>query len=72
MKIRIKRLIMGLALGLVFIGGGFVNANAQCLTCQPQMTVPIQPPVQSTCQGAYHYGPATPVPFGSVGGASGG
>lgn len=62
MKIRIKRLIMGLALAFMFVGGGFVIANA----------LPIQPVVQTTCQGAYHFGPATPAPFGSVGGASGG
>lgn len=60
MTIRIKRLIMGLALALLFVGGAFMNANAQ-----PQ----FRGPAQASCQGAYHFGPATPTPFGgSTGG----
>ncbi len=80
MKIRMhKRLILGLAMALVFVGGAFTNASAQCLSCQPRAYQPqcfgncvaIQPPAQATCQGAYSFGPTTPTPFGTTGGAGG-
>ena len=64
MKIRIKkRLMIGLALVFVFVGGAFINASAECVGCRL--------PAQATCQGAYQFGPTTPTPFG-VGGAAGG
>ena len=58
----IKTLIIGSALALLFVCGAFVNANAQFRAGVPQ----------TTCQGSYSYGPTTPAPFGSVGGAGGG
>ena len=67
-----KRLIIGSALALVFVGGAFVNANAQFRPqCQGNCAT-VRPPVQATCQGSYSFGPSTPVPFGTVGGAGGG
>lgn len=78
-----KKLVLGLALGLVLISGAFIsNANAQCATCLPHISLStcsggncaagVHPPLNASCQGAFNYGPATPVPMGSVGGASGG
>ncbi|MDR3566709.1 MAG: hypothetical protein P4L43_01640 [Syntrophobacteraceae bacterium] len=75
MKIRmIKRLVIGSALALVFVGGAFINASAQSRygahPCLGNCAV-VQPPAQASCQGAYNYGPTTPTPFGT-GGAAGG
>ena len=82
MKMRMnKKLVMGLALAMVLVSGAFVNANAQCATCLPRISLGSclgncqavqRPPLNSTCQGAFNYGPATPIPMGTVGGASGG
>ena len=65
-----KKLVMGLALALVFVSSAFASAGAQCTSCMPQAVQ--RPPLASTCQGAFNYGPTTPVPMGSVGGAGGG
>jgi hypothetical protein len=76
-----KKLVVGLALALVLVSGAFVNANAQCATCLPNISLSTcmgncnavaRPPLNASCQGAFHYGPTAPVPMGSVGGASGG
>jgi hypothetical protein len=82
MKMRMnKKLIMGLALAMVLVSGAFINANAQCATCLPSISLStctncsaavVRPPLNASCQGAFHYGPVTPVPMGTVGGASGG
>ncbi len=81
-KIRMnKKLIMGLALALVLASGAFTGAFAQCASCLPQVSVStctgncaaaVRPPLNATCQGAFNFGPTTPVPMGSVGGAGGG
>lgn len=72
-----KKLVMGLALALVLVSGAFANANAQCSTCLPRISFQTctncvkPPPLASTCQGAFNYGPTTPVPMGTSGGAGG-
>ncbi len=75
-----KKLVVGLALALVLVSGAFVNANAQCASCLPNLgfsscmncNAVARPPLNASCQGAFNYGPTAPVPMGSVGGASGG
>ncbi|MDR3568570.1 MAG: hypothetical protein P4L43_11140 [Syntrophobacteraceae bacterium] len=81
MKMRMnKKLVMGMALAMVLVSGAFVNANAQCASCMPRISFESctncqavqRPPLASTCQGAFNYGPTTPVPMGTAGGAAGG
>jgi hypothetical protein len=74
MKLRMnKKLIMGLALAMVLVSGAFINASAECATCFPRInTAVVRPPLNASCQGAFHYGPETPIPMGSIGGAAGG
>lgn len=69
-----KKLVLGIALALVLVSGAFINANAECSTCMPHFTLStaVHPPLNATCQGAFNYGPAAPVPMGGVGGAAGG
>lgn len=74
-----KKLVFALALALVFVGSSFGlvgTANAACLSgCFPHISLPacwgncsaVTPPLQSTCQGAYSFGPTTPNPMGAVG-----
>jgi hypothetical protein len=72
-----KKLVLGLALALVLVSGAFINANAQCL-CLPHISCPgtcqpaVQAPLNATCQGAFSYGPAAPIPMGTMGGAAAG
>ncbi|MDR3555746.1 MAG: hypothetical protein P4L55_13390 [Syntrophobacteraceae bacterium] len=68
-----KKLIMGLAVAMVLVSGAFINAGAQCATCFPRISAAVaRPPLNASCQGAFHYGPETPIPMGTVGGAAGG
>ncbi len=80
MKMR-KKLVVGLALAMVLVSGAFASANAQCLSCLPRINLSsctgncsaaVVPPLNSSCQGAFHYGPTAPIPMGTIGGASGG
>lgn len=81
MKTRMNiKLLIGLALALVLVSGAFIHANAVGISTQPQARASacvgncaaIQPPAQAACQDPYRFGPITPMPFGSVGGAGGG
>jgi len=66
-----KKLIFGLALAIVLMGGNFLGAQADC-GCLPHISLPsclscasqvadrdFDRPSQ-TCQGAYQFGPSTP------------
>ncbi|MGC8493494.1 MAG: hypothetical protein ACP5SH_17355 [Syntrophobacteraceae bacterium] len=61
-------LALAMAFALIPAGvAGIGSANAQ-----GYHYATVAPPLHATCQGAFAFGPATPAPMGSVGGASGG
>jgi hypothetical protein len=78
-----KKLILGLALALVLVGGSFMSAHAECaFGCLPHISLSLptcfscarnvardrdMDRPEATCQGAYNFGPATPEPMGAVG-----
>ena len=72
-----RKLVLGLALALVLVSGGFLGAQADC-ACTPQVIAPSCSLCNSggpfardldrseaTCQGAYNSGPTTPWVMGS-------
>ena len=72
-----KTLILGFALALVLVSGGFIGAQADCgcfhfhlpscLSCShPASDRDLDRP-EATCQGAYNYGPKAPTYMGAVG-----
>ncbi len=77
-----KKLIFGLALALVLVGGSYFNVQADC-GCLPGISTPSclscgardmdraqsrdMDRSEATCQGAYSYGPSAPEPMGAPG-----
>ncbi len=74
-----KKLVLGLALALVLVSGSFLGVQADC-GCLPHISVPScsscgTPAVvdrdrdraEATCQGAFNYGPQTPIYMGTTG-----
>jgi|GEM_PF-3012119 hypothetical protein len=75
-----KKLILGLALASVLVGGSFIGAKADDIGrscwagfCPAQQSDMDRAPQRdydkpnATCQGADQYGPTTPEPMGSPG-----
>jgi len=74
-----KKLILGLALAVVLVSGGFFAAQADCgFGCLPHISLPTcfscggadrnrdLDRSEATCQGAYNFGPTTPWVMGAV------
>jgi len=75
-----KKLILGFALAVVLVSGGFFGAQADCgfgclphislpsacLTCNGTATSRDLDRSEATCQGAYNFGPTTPWVMGAV------
>jgi len=69
-----KKLILALALAVVFVSGAFAGAQADCGFCFPHISLPScwgscnAAPAKdrdydkpdATCQGASHFGPTVP------------
>jgi len=73
-----KKLVLGLALALVLVGGSFFGAQADCGFCLPHFSFSScfscgstgnsgrdLDRSEATCQGAYNYGPTTPWVMGA-------
>jgi len=72
-----KKLILGLALAVVLVSGGFFAAQADC-GCLPHISLPTcfscggadrdrdLDRSEATCQGAYNFRPTTPWVMGAV------
>lgn len=73
--IMIVLLAVAMAFAVIPMGvAGIGSAHAE--GCLPSIghCAPVAPPapLESTCQGAFHFGPTAPVPMGTVGGAGAG
>jgi hypothetical protein len=75
-----KKLILGLALAVVLVSGGFFGAQADCGFCSlSHISLPSwlscgqvaenrdRDRSEATCQGAFNYGPTAPSIMGAVG-----
>lgn len=72
-----KKLILGFALAVVLVSGGFFSAQADC-GCLPHISLPTclscgqnvndrdLDRSEATCQGAFNYGPTAPWVMGAV------
>jgi len=72
-----KKLILGLALAVVLMSGALFSAQADC-GCLPHISLPSCLSCQqasardydrpdATCQGAFSFGPVTPIEMGGPG-----
>jgi hypothetical protein len=67
-----KKLILGLALAVVLVSGGFFGAQADCgfgslshiFSCGANRDMDRS---EATCQGAYNFGPTAPSIMGAPG-----